>query len=62
MYGYYYPFYRSPYVGPYWSTQPFYPYYNSSFNAVNSQFANQSIVNTGTATGINQIFSPTQIY
>lgn len=62
MYGYYYPFYRSPYVAPYWPNQPFYPYFNSSINAFDSQFANQSIVNTGTATGINQIFSPVNIH
>lgn len=62
MYGYHYPFYRSPYVGSFYPMSPYSSYYNSSFNAFNSQFANQSIVNTGSATGINQIFSPTQIY
>jgi hypothetical protein len=62
MYGYYYPFYRSPYIGPFYPVSPYTPYYNSSFNAYNSQIADQRIVNTGTATDISQIFSPTQIY
>jgi len=61
MFGYYYPYYRSPYVQPFYS--PYQSYYaNYGVNAFQSQLANQSVINTGTAAGINQIFSPTAIY
>jgi hypothetical protein len=60
MFGYNYPFYRSPYMYP---AYPAYPYYaNYGINAFQSQLANQSIINTGIATGINQVFSPVSIY
>lgn len=59
---YRYPFYRSPYYQSLYPVVP-YPYYaNYGVNAFQSQLANQSIVNTGFATDINQIFSPTAIY
>jgi hypothetical protein len=60
---YYYPYYRSP--GAFISPYPYaYPYYNysSGINAFQSQLANQSVVNTGIAAGINQIANPTNIY
>lgn len=62
--GYYYPFYRSfpGYPGPFYTVYPYYANYGSSINAFQSQLANQSVINTGTATGINQVFSPTAIY
>jgi hypothetical protein len=57
MFGYTYPFYRSPYF------YPAYPYFaNYGINAFQSQIANQSVINTGVATGINQTFSPVSIY
>jgi len=48
---------------------PFYrPYYGygfgfgSSINTFGSQIGTQSLVNTGTMAGVNQTFSPTQIW
>lgn len=65
--GYYYPFYRSfpGYPGPFYPQYPYYANYanyGSSINAFQSQLSNQSVINTGTATGINQVFTPTAIY
>jgi hypothetical protein len=36
--------------------------YNFGVNAFQSQIANQSLINTGTMAGVNQVFSPTQIW
>jgi hypothetical protein len=64
MFGYTYPFYRSPYNFLPGTYIPGYPYYGggSYFNAFQSQIGNQSVINTGVASGINQVFSPTAIY
>lgn len=62
---YYYPYYRTYPVAPYWPAYPAYPAYpyaNYGINAYQSQIGNQSIVNTGVATDISQVFSPTAIY
>ncbi len=60
---YYYPYYRR-YPIPVWPVayNPYYANYGSYINAYQSQIGNQSIVNTGTASNINQIFTPTAIY
>lgn len=64
FYGYGYPFYRSPYIGgfgyPVWGWGG----YNSfnGINAVGSAIATQNLINTGTATGINQIANPSVIW
>lgn len=68
--GYYYPYYRVmpplvPYyypVQPYYPIQPYYANYGSAVNAYQSQIGNQSVINTGVANGINQVFTPTQIF
>lgn len=69
--GYYYPYYRTiqpvvPYypIQPYYPIAPYYAYanYGSAVNAYQSQIGNQSVVNTGVANGINQVFNPTQIF
>lgn len=61
--GYYYPFYRA-FPTPYWPGvgYPYQSYYGSYINAYQSQLANQSVINTGVATNISQVFSPTAIY
>lgn len=73
---YYHPFYRSPGFGfgyPYGSSPyggyPYggYPYggygnYGTAINAIGSQFGSQSFINTGVATGISQVFSPSNIF
>ena len=65
---YYYPYYRALPLVPYYPVQPYYPIapyyanYGSSVNAYQSQIGNQSVVNTGVANGINQVFNPTQIF
>jgi hypothetical protein len=58
---YYYPFYRSFPVAPAYQPQYYYGPTNS-VNAFQSQLANQSVVNTGFAAGINQTANPTTIY
>lgn len=68
--GYLYPFYRGypypvvyPYVG--WGSYGYAPYgygYSYGSNIIGSAVANQSLINTGTATGINQIATPTVIW
>ena len=63
---FYHPYYRTPYYGfgyPYGYGYG-YPYgnYGTAINAIGSQFNSQSLINTGVATGVNQIFSPTNIY
>ncbi len=70
MYLGYIPFYRG--IGYGYSYPGFgYPYpgfgyggYNSinSINAIGSAISNQRLINTGTATGINQISTPTVIW
>lgn len=69
FYNYGFPFYRSPYAGFYGSSYPSWGYggyggYNSfsGINAVNSAVSTQSLVNTGTATGISQISTPSVIF
>jgi hypothetical protein len=64
---YLWPNYRSSYFYPY-AYPNFgygYPYgygnYSSS-NIIGSAIANQSLVNTGTAVGVNQIATPTVIW
>jgi len=53
---------------PYYSMiNPYYmPYgygnYNYGINAFQSQIGNQSLINTGVMAGVNQTFSPTQIW
>ena len=49
-----------PYYNPYWG----FGGYGSGFgvNAIGSQFNSQSLVNTGTYTGSNQIQSPINIW
>jgi hypothetical protein len=62
--GYLYPYYRSfPYAYPaYGYPWGFGGYGNySSNNIIGSAVANQSLINTGTAAGINQIATPTVI-
>lgn len=63
---YYYPFYRSFGYGYPYGGYPFggYPFgnYGTAINAIGSQFNNQSLINTGVATGISQVFTPTNIY
>lgn len=67
----YIPFYRSgwsyPQFGygygygyPTWGLGGYGGYYGT--NIVGSAIAGQSVINTGTATGINQIASPSVIY
>lgn len=65
--GYLYPVYRSwnyPVFNPGWG----YPGWNYggnwgySSNIIGSAVANQSIINTGSATGINQIATPSVIW
>lgn len=66
--GYYYPYYRvlpiAPYypVSPYYPIAPYYANYGSAINAYQSQIGAQSVVNTGIATDISQVFNPTQIF
>lgn len=66
--GYLYPFYRSysyPVVYPYssWGSYGYAPYgYGYGSNIVGSAVANQSLINTGTASGITQIATPTVIW
>ncbi len=64
-----YPFYRSPYVGgfgyPYGYGYPnwgFNGYGGYSSNIVGSAIVGQSVINTGTAAGINQIATPSVIW
>jgi len=65
MFGYAYPFYRSPYMFggyPYgYGGYGGYPYGYSS-NIIGSAISNQNLVNTGTAVGVNQISTPTVIW
>lgn len=62
MFGYIYPFYRSPYIlGGYPYGIP-YGYGGYSSNVIGSAIANQSLVNTGTAIGVNQVATPTVIW
>ena len=56
---FYFPYYRSYPIVP---VYPYYANYGSYFNAFQSQIGNQSVINTGVANGINQVFSPTAIY
>lgn len=60
---YRYPFYRSPFV-PYYGWGWGGSFVNSNFgiNAIGSAISNQSLINTGVATGINQISTPTVIW
>ena len=66
FYSYGFPFYRSPFVGSFGFGYPLFGFggFNSfgGINAVGSAIANQSLINTGTASGINQIASPTVIW
>ena len=62
MFGYVYPFYRSPYMfGGYPYGYP-YGYGGTSTNVIGSAIANQSLVNTGGMIGVNQIATPTVIW
>jgi len=68
MFGYAYPFYRSPYMFggyPYgyggFGGYP-YGYGGYSSNVIGSAISNQNLVNTGTAVGVNQISTPTVIW
>lgn len=66
--GYMYPFYRSPFIGGFapgfgWG----YPGFGGfggfgSSNIIGSAVANQSLVNTGSMLGVNQIATPTVIW
>jgi hypothetical protein len=71
FYGYGYPFYRSPYINNFGFGYPTWNYggygngYGNNYggiNAVGSAISNQSLINTGIATGINQISTPSVIY
>ena len=64
---YLWPNYRSsyfyPYIYPNFGYGYPYGYGNySSSNIIGSAIANQSLVNTGTAVGVNQIATPTVIW
>ena len=62
MFGYIYPFYRSPYMfGGFPYGYP-YGYGGVSTNVIGSAIANQSLVNTGSMIGVNQIATPTVIW
>jgi len=58
---FYSPYYRYPFYTPYYNYYGGYNY-NSSINAIGSQIGYQNLVNTGNMAGVNQIYSPTQIW
>jgi len=69
MYNYRFPYYGRPIVPayPYYPT-PYYPgvmpYYGNTYssNIIGSAIANQSLINTGSMFGVNQIANPTVIW
>jgi hypothetical protein len=61
----YYPYGGYPYGGYPYGGYPYggYPYGGgSAINAFQSQIGYQSVVNTGTATNVSQVYSPFAIY
>ncbi len=68
MYGYLYPFYRSPFIGGYGYPGYGYPYYGGYYNSnvsniIGSAVANQSMTTIGVgAIGGTQIATPTVVW
>lgn len=52
----------NPFYNPYYGYGGFGSGYGFGINSIGSQFSSQSLVNTGTYSGSNQIQSPTNIW